>query len=134
MDPLFVDEDNNNFRLQDDSPCRNSGRYDGDRGALFEISSIESERDQPDNFILANNYPNPFNASTIIEYSLQKQSFVTIEIYDILGRCAATLVSEEKSAGSYQIAWHANNQSSGVYFYSIKTDGFVQTKKMTLLK
>lgn len=101
---------------------------------MFEQTSIESKDIQPDNFILATNYPNPFNASTIIEFSLQKQSFVTIEVYDILGRSVAKLVSDDMSAGSHQVVWNANNQSSGVYFYSINADGFTQTKKMSLLK
>ncbi len=81
-----------------------------------------------------NSYPNPFNAQTTIQYLLQGDSHVRVEIYDILGRNIATLLDEEKSVGHHQVVWYAGELPSGVYFYKINTDEFVQTGKMALLK
>ena len=134
LDPLFVDAENLDFHLQEESPCRSSGRYGGDRGAVFGTTSVDENPTQPLYFTLANNYPNPFNAATMIEYSLPQSSHVTIEIYDMLGRRVTTLVDGTKSAGAYQVTWNAANQSSGAYYYRITTDTYSLTRKMTLLK
>ena len=88
----------------------------------------------PDRYELIQNYPNPFNPTTTINYSIAKESFVTIKVYDFLGREIKTLVNEEKPAGSYDVTFNANNLSSGIYFYAIKAGDFVQAKKMILLK
>ena len=95
------------------------------------------------------NYPNPFNPSTTIEYQIPDQirndktavaqsgvgeSYVTLKIYDILGREVATLVNEQQKAGYYEVKWNAVNNSSGVYFYKIQAGDFVDTKKMILMK
>jgi hypothetical protein len=85
-------------------------------------------------YLLNQNYPNPFNPSTIINYSVAKQSFVTIKVFDLLGREVKTLIGEEKPAGKYSITFNAGNLSSGIYFYSITAGSFYQTKKMVLLK
>jgi len=87
----------------------------------------------PDGFSLSQNYPNPFNPSTTIKYELPKSSFVSLKVYDILGREAASLVNEEKPAGSYSVDFTAK-LSSGVYFYTLKAGAFVQTKKLTIIK
>ena len=88
----------------------------------------------PNGFVLEQNYPNPFNPSTQIKYSIAGKQFVTLKIYDILGNEIVTLVNEEKPAGTYEVEFNANNLSAGVYYYTIVTDNFVQTKKMILLK
>lgn len=85
-------------------------------------------------YTLSQNYPNPFNPVTNINYSLPKSGYVTIKIYGITGREIQTLVSEEKLSGSYSLQFNAKNLSSGIYFYQIKANGFIQTKKMILLK
>ncbi|MGB8317956.1 MAG: S8 family serine peptidase [Ignavibacteriaceae bacterium] len=85
-------------------------------------------------FNLEQNYPNPFNPITKIKYSIPKQSYVTLIIYNILGREVTMLVNEEKSAGDYEATWDAKNFASGVYFYKIIAGDFVQVKKMVLLK
>jgi len=85
-------------------------------------------------FSLQQNYPNPFNPSTTIKYSIPKQSYVTLKVYDILGREVAALVNEKKPAGVYEINWNASKLSSGVYFYQLKAGEFIQTKKMILIK
>ncbi len=85
-------------------------------------------------FNLLQNYPNPFNPSTTIKYEIPKNSFVTIKVYDVLGRAVATLVNEEESAGQYSINFKAGSLSSGIYFYSVVAGSFHQTKKMVLVK
>jgi hypothetical protein len=88
----------------------------------------------PNNYSLLQNYPNPFNPATTINYSVAKLGFVTLKIYDALGREVTTLVNGEKPEGSYKIEFNAGNLSSGIYFYQLKTADFVQTKKMMFLK
>ncbi len=105
---------------------------------------VEEEIITPSEFILYQNYPNPFNPSTTIRYAIPQTSFVSLKIYDILGRGVATLVDEEKPAGSYEVNFDANNLSTGVsarggnasgaYFYRIRAGEFVQTKKLILMK
>ena len=96
----------------------------------------------PISFALSQNYPNPFNPSTMINYQLAMNSFVTLRVFDILGRDVATLVNEQRLAGSYSVQWNAERFSSGVYFYKLEAhqkDGghaasFSETKKLLLLK
>jgi len=87
----------------------------------------------PEN-ILISNYPNPFNSTTKIKYSISQSSFVVIQVYDILGNEIETLVNEEKTSGVYEIVFNAANLSSGIYFYQLKAGNFIQTRKMILLK
>ncbi len=90
----------------------------------------------PSDFSLSQNYPNPFNPATVINYALAKSEFVSLKIYDLLGNEVATLVNEEKPAGSYNVDFQAHNfkLSSGTYFYRLQAGNFVETKKMVLLK
>jgi photosystem II stability/assembly factor-like uncharacterized protein len=92
-------------------------------------------------FLLSQNYPNPFNPSTVISYQLPASlnpskggTFVTLRVYDILGSEIATLVNEEQSAGTYEVELNASQLSSGIYFYQLKVDEFILTKKMVLLR
>jgi len=84
--------------------------------------------------MLYQNYPNPFNPVTKIMYDVSRQSFITIRIYDILGREAAVLVNETKQQGSYEVSWDASNFPSGVYFYELQAGTFTERKKMVLIK
>ncbi len=79
-------------------------------------------------------YPNPFNPATTINYSIPKNSFVSIKVYNILGEELMTLVNEEKSPGNYIVHLDARNLSSGIYFYKMKAGNFVETKKIILIK
>lgn len=88
----------------------------------------------PSNFKLDQNYPNPFNPTSTIRYYIPKASFVKISVYDILGRKVRDLLNEEKNAGTYEIIFDAKGLASGVYFYSIRTGEFIQSKKMILMK
>ena len=90
------------------------------------------------NWILFNrleqNYPNPFNPSTTIKFSIPKKSTVKLTIYNQLGELIQTLVNEEKSTGTYEIAFNGQDLVSGIYFYRLNAGDFVETKKMILLK
>jgi hypothetical protein len=88
----------------------------------------------PNKYSLEQNYPNPFNPSTIIKYSVAQRSLVSLKIYDITGREVMSLVNQELNAGNYQVTFNASKLASGVYFYSIRSNDFVSTKKMMLIK
>jgi hypothetical protein len=104
----------------------------------FIISTGITNINAPDNIMksykLSQNYPNPFNPSTTIQYSIPRLSKVKITLFNLLGEKITTLVDEEKLAGSYQIKFNSDNIPSGVYFYQLKADDFVQTRKMILMK
>jgi uncharacterized membrane protein len=85
-------------------------------------------------FSLEQNYPNPFNPATTINFSIPQTGLVSLKIYDLLGKEIKTLVNEIREAGFHQVIFDASDFSSGVYFYTIKADDFVQTKKLTLIK
>ncbi|MFH1194750.1 MAG: T9SS type A sorting domain-containing protein [bacterium] len=85
-------------------------------------------------FSLSQNYPNPFNPVTRIEYQIPSTTKVQLKVYDLLGREVATLVDEEKPAGSYEVEFDAARFPSGVYFYTLQTGSFCQTKKLVLVK
>ncbi len=96
------------------------------------ITPIGSE--VPLKYSLGQNYPNPFNPTTFIEFAVPKKSFVELKLYDILGREVAVLIQKELPAGTYKYELQAGNLSTGVYFYVLKADGFMNSKKMVLLK
>jgi uncharacterized delta-60 repeat protein len=106
------------------------------------VSVEDAPRNIPNQFALEQNYPNPFNPSTKIKYtiptvtlSLSKgDTYVTLKVYDVLGNEVATLVNEEKSAGSYEVTFNASQLSSGIYFYTLKAGSFIETKKLILMK
>ncbi len=104
------------------------------------LTKKEKNTDVPFSFKLFQNYPNPFSksssapASTIIRYSIKNSGFVTLNVYDLLGRKVATLVKEERPAGNYSLKFNAQGLASGVYFYTLRAGDFISTKKMILLK
>ncbi len=102
------------------------------------VTGLESES-FPIHYILSQNYPNPFNPTTTIKYLIPELSFVTIKVYDVLGNEVATLIKEEKPAGSYEVEFSVGQNSilslsSGIYFYQLRSGNFVETKKMILMK
>ena len=101
----------------------------------FEYSEIVNvDISAPAEYSLKQNYPNPFNPATVIEYSVPATNHVTIKIFNVLGKEVATLVNEEKSAGTYEVNFNASGLSSGVYYYTISAGNFNSTKKMILMK
>ena len=88
----------------------------------------------PRGFALEQNYPNPFNPSTVIRYSLPKESHVRLAVYNVLGQLVATLVDESEQAGYREVALNGNNLPSGLYFYRLTAGTFSETRKMLLIK
>ena len=86
------------------------------------------------NFYLSQNYPNPFNPSTTINYSVPKACFVSLKVYNILGKEIAALVNTEKSAGNYQVQFNGNGLASGAYIYRIKAGKYSKSRLMILEK
>jgi len=124
--PLFGLTFNNDFQLS-------AGVY-----YIYQADMLTTIDDQkknsPTKYEVYQNYPNPFNPSTTISYQIPSESFVTLKVYDLLGRELEVLVREEKTAGFYNIKYDATNLSSGIYFYTIRAGDFIQTKKFILLK
>ena len=90
--------------------------------------------DVPTKFALNQNFPNPFNPLTSITFNLPNKLFVSLKIFDLIGREVATIVSEELSAGTYSKQWNANGMTSGVYFYRLQAGSYSETKKLVLLR
>jgi len=145
------------LRLQETSPARGLGaldkknsyfdfntlqRYSSDQtvdiGALEygsnPVVTVKSENTVIHNFALSQNYPNPFNPTTLIRFVLPSKLFVTLKVFDIMGREVAALVNEELTAGSYNKQWNASKISSGIYFYRLQSGSFTETKKLVLLR
>ncbi|MBI3123918.1 MAG: carboxypeptidase regulatory-like domain-containing protein, partial [Ignavibacteriales bacterium] len=114
-------------------PANNIAKYSCS-GNLTSIGDGNSNYTLPQQFELSQNYPNPFNPTSTIRYNIASAGFVKISVYDILGRETRVLVNEEKSPGHYEVQFDAGNLSSGVYFYTIRTRDYSQSKKMILLK
>ncbi len=85
-------------------------------------------------FVLDQNHPNPFNPSTIINYSIKETGLVKIKVYDILGSVVAELVNESKDAGYHSVEFNASNLPSGIFIYTLQVNGYSDSKKMLLLK
>jgi hypothetical protein len=109
------------------------------------VTSVTNEIAQINSFGLEQNYPNPFNPTTTIKYQILKASYVTIRVYNLLGKEIAILVDEFKPAGSYEVEFNSSSHSgksahgvrnltSGIYFYQLSAESFVETKKMVLMK
>jgi len=98
------------------------------------ITDVGENSSNPTVFKLYDNYPNPFNPSTSIRYSIPEGSFASIKIYNSLGSEVATLVNETKPAGTYEVEFNASDLSSGIYYYTLQAGSFSETKKMILLK
>jgi hypothetical protein len=111
-----------------------------------DVEEEVAEEELPTRFSLSANYPNPFNPTTVIHYTVgSPQSAVrrsiptTLKIYNVLGQLVKTLVDEPKVPGTYEVVWdgkdkNGNEVASGVYFYKLEAGSFTQTKKMVLLK
>jgi len=104
------------------------------RRGLFQPTSVKEQHSLPSVMTLEPNYPNPFNPVTVIRYTLPAASYVTMKVYSLLGEEVATLLSENKAPGKYQIEWDAGNYPSGVYFYRLQSEKQTLTKKMLLLR
>jgi len=88
----------------------------------------------PEEFYLIQNFPNPFNPSTTIQFSIPEQANVKLEVFNTIGESVSLLVSENLNAGTYEYEWNAEGFQSGIYFYALTAGSFTQTKKMILMK
>ncbi|MGA8263209.1 MAG: phospholipase D-like domain-containing protein, partial [Ignavibacteriaceae bacterium] len=108
-------------------------RYE-EAGGADVISDVKDDSKAPTTFKLMQNYPNPFNPSTVITYSIPKESHVTLTVFNILGQQIKTLVDQEKSTGTYKVNFDGSGLSSGVYFYCVRAGDYFRVRKMLLLK
>jgi len=116
--------------------------YDDDNGTssgsayvyTLEATSVDIKRDLAQGFLLSQNFPNPFNPSTTISFSLPGSSDVSLKIFNLLGEEVATLVSGKMDAETHTVQWEATGQPSGVYFYRLRAGDFLETKKLLLLR
>jgi uncharacterized Ntn-hydrolase superfamily protein len=102
--------------------------------SYFSPTSIDEQLISPNEFHLFQNYPQPFNPTTTIKYQIPKTSKVILKVFDVLGNEMETLVDQKKSAGIYEIDFDGTGLTSGIYFFTLKTKEFTDTKKMILLK
>jgi hypothetical protein len=115
--------------------------FAGTQGGVWRIpladiaTSVNDHRSQlPAQYALYQNFPNPFNPSTVIRYQMPVNSRATLKVYDVLGRKIATLVDGEQSAGTHSVMFNAAGISSGTYFYRFQAGMYGETKKFTVLK
>lgn len=101
---------------------------------LCGTTDIENEEGVPTSYSLEQNFPNPFNPSTTIRFSLTESSPVNISIYNLLGEMVMPIVNQTYSSGVHEVDFNASSLNGGVYFYKINTNNFMQTKKMILIK
>ncbi len=155
--PLFLNLQNRDYTLQAESPCIDEGislfilendtlanidsfQYNGlspDMGAFeygLETHIKSDDLVYPGTNLLHQNFPNPFNPSTIIRYQIPEDSHVELSVFNINGQKVTTLVSQKQNAGYYQYEWNAGDLAGGVYLYRLITDNFVQMKKLILLR
>jgi photosystem II stability/assembly factor-like uncharacterized protein len=124
---LYIDVDNYLY-----AGTENGTMYRSKISTITDV--IESKSGVPGTFMLSQNYPNPFNPQTIIEFELNNYSFVTLKVYDCLGKEISTLANGYYKPGNYKAKFNALNLSSGVYFYRLTTGSFSAVKKMVVLK
>ena len=98
------------------------------------IGIIQLNTETPDKYSIKQNFPNPFNPSTNMQFSLPKSSFVTLKVYDNIGQEVALLINQNMSSGNYEYKFDAGTLGSGIYYYRISANGFTETKKMILIK
>lgn len=132
LDTAVVINSNYNYRLTAFDFSGNEGRS-AEITILFTYVS-DNQDPVPNKYMVYNNYPNPFNSITTIKFSLPITGRVTIKILNVHGQEITTLLNCEKSAGYHSVSWNADNNSSGVYFYTIETGSYKEMKKMALIK
>jgi len=118
-------------------------KYDSLGNVLYTIDETLSdnlsnrnitEQNSPDQYVLAQNFPNPFNPNTKIYYSIPKEGNIRISVYNISGQLIADLVNEFKATGQYEIEFDGSSYASGIYFYKIESGEFSDTRRMILAK
>ncbi len=129
----------------EDGNCASASKFDSTAWAIVKgidlylqdttaVTSVIAENNLPGKYFLEQNFPNPFNPTTIINYQLPMTSHVSLKVYDILGREVATLINEKQSSGTHSITFNASSLSSGVYFYRLTSGAVIEMKKMQLIR
>ena len=98
------------------------------------LSVVNYNSEIPDSYSLLQNYPNPFNPATKIKFALPTSGFTSLKVYDISGKEISNLLNSNIQAGTYEVLFDASNFSSGAYFYKLESNGYIETKKMFLIK
>jgi hypothetical protein len=99
-----------------------------------QLVSVVEEDPRPGSFTLRQNYPNPFNPGTTIAFGLSHSSFVVLKVFDVLGREIRTLINDRLQQGNHSVQWNASDEPGGVYFYRLQSEGWVESRKMLLVK
>jgi len=115
-----------------DNWTANWAQFNPKNYTVIGINQISSS--VPDKFTLEQNYPNPFNPSTNLEFGISKSGYVSLKIYDVLGKEVVTLVNANLQPGTYKYDFDASGLTSGIYYYTLRTQGFTETKRMSLIK
>ncbi len=131
---LSMHPDNNGYVYAAGETINSAGNLDLFAVKLSKTSGVKDDGSSVNNFKLFQNYPNPFNPSTSIQYAIGSRQFVTLKVFDVLGKEVATLVNEEKPAGNHQVSFDASELASGIYLYRLSADSFTETKKLILIK
>lgn len=129
---LFVTDKNYFYRVQ--YRDHNLKWSEWSNTIQFKATTSSDDDALADGVALKQNFPNPYNSTTKIIYKIQKRSFITLKVYDILGNEISVLVNEEKDAGEYEAKFDGRNLSSGVYFYKLQAGDYSKTKKLTLVR
>ncbi|MDP4197002.1 MAG: YCF48-related protein [Bacteroidota bacterium] len=103
-------------------------------GGVATLIDKNKNENIPKNYYLSQNYPNPFNPSTTIQYTLAKPGYVSLEVYDVLGRLINIIFNKYQTEGDYKINWSAKDLPSGIYFYKLRSGEYIETKKMLLIR
>ncbi len=109
-------------------------QHTGRKGKVGVITKVPVNENIPLKFELSQNFPNPFNPTTTIQFTVNSNQIIILKIFDVLGRELATLVNEKLDSGKYEVNWDGTRYSSGIYFYSIKAGNWMQTRKMLMIK
>jgi len=105
-----------------------------DTSKVDSVAGILDLPSSPIRFFLGQNYPDPFNPTTTVKYSIIKSNLVVIKVFNLLGQESMTLLKEYKAPGIYEIEFDGRDLSSGIYYYTMQTDDFTDTKKFILIK
>ncbi len=116
------------------SPAASGSYAEIDDLSFSTLTDVNDESAAVKDFSLEQNFPNPFNPSTRINYQIAKENFVTLKVYDIIGNEVAALVNNQQPAGKYSVDFNSANLPSGVYLYRLQAGNYIQTRKMTLIK
>jgi hypothetical protein len=131
--PAGANGDSLKFRVIQSGSVNRGVTYLSDEVPITKLDKVKPQK-IPYTFELSNNYPNPFNPTTTINYEVPSTNFVTLKVYDVLGRVVETLVNGARSAGKYSVTFDGSKLSSGVYFYRMTAGSYISTRKAVLMK